>query len=407
MATTIRITSLTSTETSISMSCNVTSQYAASGLYVRMRLNGPNGEYKDSSRFSMQAGQSRAVSVRMTGLEPDTYYEVEAILYNSSGQVVKDMDSIWTDVAAQGPTEYGSITVTDVGYDYISIRLERIPEATSYVIAYRVDGSSSTQNVRVTTLNATIQGLSPETTYVINYYGQNSDGVGPFMPRGEYVTTLSKPKPPTASGTLTVTEVGKTTIKVRLTAIPLATSYIIAYRPTSTSVQQEVTTTSLAYTLSGLLPGTTYYLNYRGQNNDGVGPFGSTITAKTLGAVDPWDWSASNGTASAAQTRAAYQAVTNQGKLSEFSYLVWNDMVSKVKQIIDARSTTWNSDYGSINATNMTSSDRAITALRYNALWWNLSHFVTVSGGKRVAQGDKILGSYFTALTNAMNKSIP
>lgn len=52
--------------------------------------------------------------------------------------------------------------------------------------------------------------------------------------------------------------------------------------------------------------------------------------------VSPWTWSGSNGSASAAQTRAAYSAIQNRGNLSDFSYLVWNDMVDKVKEILDA-----------------------------------------------------------------------
>lgn len=401
MATSITITSLTSTESSISMQCNVISQYAASGLYVRMRLNG--SEYKDSNTFSLSAGGSRVVSISMYGLDPDTYYQVEAILYNSSGQVVKDTDSIYTDASSYPPVDYGSISVRDVGSDYISIRLASIEYATSYVITYRA-GSGSPISVRTTTLNNTIQDLLPGTTYTINYYGQNSDGTGPYMPVGVTVTTLS---PPTTYGSLTVTNITSNSITVQLSRISGATSYLIAYRPSSSSSQQEVRSTSTTYTITGLQPKTLYYLNYRGENSDGTGPYmPSSVTATTLGSVAAWDWNASNGSATAQATRAAYQAITNKGKLSDFSYLVWNDMVSKTKQILDSRSVAWNSDYGTTSESMMTTSDKKITARRFNAVWWNLSHLVTVSGAHKMSPGDRIYGAYFTALTTAMNKSI-
>lgn len=403
MATSITITSLTATETSISMQCNVISQYTASGLYVRMRLNGY--EYKDSSTFSLSAGGSRVVSITMYGLDPDTYYQVEAILYNTSGQVVKDSDYIYTDAASYPPVDYGSISIRDIGSDYVEIRLSSIEYATSYVITYRENGGSPI-SVRTTTLSNTIQGLRPGTTYTINYYGQNDDGTGPYMPSGVTFTTLS---PPTSYGDLTVTDVTANSITVSLTRISGATYYLIAYRPSSSSSQQEVSTSGTTYTITGLQPKTTYYLNYRGANNDGTGPYmPASVTATTLPSVVAWDWNISNGSATATQTKTAYAAVTQKGKLSDFSYLVWNDIVEKTNTVLMARNLTWDNTYGTKSNTVMSSASKAMTAARFNAVWWNLSRMVTVGLGPNPrVPGEVILGSYFTALTNAINKAIP
>lgn len=311
VATSISIASLSASYDSITMECDVTVRYASSSLYVVLRLNGTLTA--QSSTFSLSAGGSRSVTVTKSGLQPDTYYSVEAILYNSSGQVVKDTGGISTEI-----------------------------------------------------------------------------------------------RPPLTSGTLTVTNITATSITVQLAQIPDATSYLIAYRPSTSSTQLEIQTTSTTYTIEGLTPKTTYYLNYRGKNSGGTGPYmSSSVTATTKGEVEPWDWNISNGAATIQQTQLAYQALKNQGVLTNFSYLVWNDMVDKVAQIIDARGVSWHEDYGSIDETKMTSIDKILTAMRFNALWWNLSHFVTVSGAKKVSPGDVVLGSYFTALTDSMNKSIP
>ena len=311
MATSISITSLSASYDSITMKCDVAVRYASSSLYVVLRLNGTLTA--QSSTFSLSAGGSRSVTVTKSGLQPDTYYSVEAILYNSSGQVVKDSGGISTEI-----------------------------------------------------------------------------------------------RPPLTSGTLTVTNITATSITVQLAQIPDATSYLIAYRPSTSSTQLEIQTTSTTYTIEGLTPKTTYYLNYRGKNSGGTGPYmSSSVVATTKGEVEAWDWNISNGNASAQQTKLAYQAITSQGSLDDFSYVVWNDMVNKVIQIVDARCVVWNADYGTEDDTKMTSIDRELTAKRFNALWWNLSHFVTVSGAKKVSAGDLVIGSYFIALTESMNKSIP
>lgn len=309
--TSITLVSLTSSYDSVTAQCNVTVRYATSSLYVVLRLNG--SLTAQSSTFSLSAGGSRAVTISKSGLQPNTYYSVEVILYNASGQVVKDTGGISTTI--QPPTEYGSM------------------------------------NIIATSL---------------------------------------------------------TSITVNLRSISNATSYLIAYRPSTATAQTEIETGATTYTITGLTPNTLYYLNYRGKNAGGIGPYMPTsASAKTINSVLAWDWNKSNGAASAQQTQQAYQAITQSGYLSNFKYTVWNDMVDKTVQIIDARGVTWNSDYGTVASTKMTASDTEMTAQRFNAIWWNLSHFVTVSGAKKALVGDIIYGSYFIALTNAMNKSIP
>ena len=39
-----------------------------------------------------------------------------------------------------------------------------------------------------------------------------------------------------------------------------------------------------------------------------------------------FDWTASNGSATAAQTRKAYTAASEQGQCADFSRYVWNDI---------------------------------------------------------------------------------
>lgn len=211
--TSITLESLTSTSDSITARCKVTVRYTTSVLYVVLRLNGSLTEQSDN--FSLSAGGSRTITVTKDGLQPNTYYSVEAILYNAYGQVVKDAGGI-----------------------------------------------------------------------------------------------------------------------------------------------------------------------------------------STTSSVQAWDWNKS------AQTQQAYRAITQAGYLSDFKYTVWNDMVDKAVEIIAARGAQWNNDYGTVAESKMVSSNRILTAKKFNALWWNLKHFTDVSGVQKAVTGGKIYGSYFIALTDAMNSII-
>lgn len=118
--------------------------------------------------------------------------------------------------------------------------------------------------------------------------------------------------------------------------------------------------------------------------------------------VSKWSWSASNGSATAAQTQAAYSAVTNQGKTSAFSYLVWNDMVDKAMEILNASGGSWNASFATYADTRMSASDRAMTAVRFNSLRYNIGLRYSTGITTRY-QGDVIYGSYFITLANCLN----
>lgn len=132
--------------------------------------------------------------------------------------------------------------------------------------------------------------------------------------------------------------------------------------------------------------------------------------SSTTPVVDYWDWSVSNGSANANQTQAAYSAVANNGETSEFSYLVWNDMCAKVKEVRDAVSGIGSWDTGgsgglSYNNTLMTSSDKVLTADRFNTLRYNIgSQYST--GISEVYTGDVVYGSYFITLMEKVNEWI-
>lgn len=303
-------------------------------------------------------------------------------------------------------TDYGSLSISSYTSTSITVRITRIDKATSYEIIYkREDGYIDYAYTSSTSY--TISGLKPNTTYTINYRGINSSSEGPYIPSGVKVTTE---KLITDYGSMALESVTMNSIAVTISPIKNAVSYYILCRNTTSGAEVSVTTQKMTNTIQGLLPNTTYVLNYYGIDSYGsTGPYMPTgLTVKTKQSVEPWDWNISNGTATATQTRTAYAAITQKGRLSDFSYLVWNDIVDKTNTVLVARNMSWDSTYGTKTSAEMSSTNKVMTANRFNAVWWNLSRMVTVGLGSSPRQpGEKILGSYFTLLTEAINKSIP
>lgn len=136
--------------------------------------------------------------------------------------------------------------------------------------------------------------------------------------------------------------------------------------------------------------------DYEGGGGDEGGGEGTETS------VEPWSWYTSNGSASNSQTWAANEATISLTSVKNFSYLVWNDMVDKVKEILDATGNTWDTYYDTMANTKMTSSDKTLTAKRFNSLRYNIgSHYST--GIEEVEKGNVVYGWYFQRLVGRMN----
>lgn len=119
---------------------------------------------------------------------------------------------------------------------------------------------------------------------------------------------------------------------------------------------------------------------------------------------DKWSWVSSNGDATSTQTQNAYTAFTENGECSDVSYKVWNDMCAKVLEVLDYNENEWHDSYLSFSNTKMSSSDKVLTAKRFNSLSFNASN---ATGGLYAftprEKGQPVKGSYFTDLMNTIN----
>lgn len=181
-----------------------------------------------------------------------------------------------------------------------------------------------------------------------------------------------------------------------------------------TAEKGSVSGTSKYITYAGLTPGTLYEFNYivnftsdTGVTNDYSGGYAEQET-NARSKVERWTWTASNGSASTAQTKAAYSAVTGHGSTTDFSYRVWNDLVNKVNEAAVAAGGSWSvpgSKYLSLEETLMSANDKVLTAKRFNSLKVNIGSHVS-TGIQDVSPGDTVLGSYFITLADKLNQWI-
>ena len=171
--------------------------------------------------------------------------------------------------------------------------------------------------------------------------------------------------------------------------------------------------------------GTYYYIWVRCKDPRDAGSTVLNIEFAEESSITKWDWYSSNGTASANQTIAAYNAVANKQSTKNFSHYVWDDMVDKVKEICDEAVGWWDSasyglSYANTKAIANSNGEYVLTADMFNSLRNNLeiagyqklglSKIPTgTSSGQiphPVNSGDTVFGHYFITLTNYMNSCI-
>lgn len=195
-----------------------------------------------------------------------------------------------------------------------------------------------------------------------------------------------QPQPPTAAGTLTIYKVDVNSVTVRISAISKATGYEIVWRhSTATQIEgtMDVGSTGL-HTIEGLEPETAYVINYRGYNNDGVGPFmntGKTFTTLSL-RPDDWSW---------------WTRVQSDGNI-DISADEWNAFCDRINEFRDYCgltayyfTTVRRGDYISANVVN-----EAVWAIR------NMSP--PISPPSQVTPGvSYVTAAFFNGLKNALN----
>ena len=106
-----------------------------------------------------------------------------------------------------------------------------------------------------------------------------------------------------------------------------------------------------------------------------------TLNYDVGGAIDKYVW------------RAATEAALEEGGyVSVFTYGEWNDIMEKIKEVLDELGYSWDSTYASFANTKMSAQDKYLTAARFNSARYNVGiHHPT--GIQEVSQNQTVDGN--------------
>lgn len=195
------------------------------------------------------------------------------------------------------------------------------------------------------------------------------------------------PKPPTTAGSMTIKKVTSDSVTVGLSSISKATSYEIVWRRSTTTILEgSEETTSRTYTITGLDPDTTYVFNYRGVNDDGVGPFMATGKTVTTLPDRPWDWE-------------WWSSIVSGGEVG-LSAIEWNTFCERINEFREYKGLSWYS------FTEVSRGDFISASIVNQAVRAIQSMNPPISVPNSVRSGSPLAASFFIGLKNSLN-SIP
>lgn len=173
--------------------------------------------------------------------------------------------------------------------------------------------------------------------------------------------------------------------------------------------------------------------------NTFVMSYNSTETSITIPLkITAWNWNISNGSASALQTQAAYDALISKGETRNFSYEVWNDFINKVRTFLTylnmsdvsigesvydyPSTTTYSQLLRGAEMNNTEASGKRMTAKRFNIVRYvigsscpnssfndgsnSIATHQADTGSWDMKPGEIVKGQYFLDLAAYANKMI-
>jgi hypothetical protein len=221
-----------------------------------------------------------AHSVTLTGLMPGTLYDFDVMSANSLALSSTSSNATFTTTGtAPGPV-ISNVTSSGVMSGTATINWTT-DEASTSVVNYGTTtayGSTTSSAALVTTHSVTLTGLTPNTTYDFDVSSANSANTTSTSTSNTFQTTSNTAPPPVISYldfwgiTSSGVTISWSTNEPANTAVAYGTSNALG----QLSPVQTTLTISHGVTLTGLIPGTTYY--FVAQSADGSGNTGYSTT---------------------------------------------------------------------------------------------------------------------------------
>lgn len=298
-------------------------------------------------------------------------------------------------LATQGtvnPAGNATLTVFNIGTAGFAIRLSGLDNSTSIPL-----------NIYFY-LNNTLERIYPTNSSPVleHYYTQLNDGttytakvVIQAVQTGEVYKTLTKtvttstatlPKLPDPQFDFNATIKTSNSISITTIAQTGVTNYYFRIAG-GTIINNGASRT---YVFTGLEPNTQYFIEIK---VGGSGYRDSNWVYSYASTVALWAW-----------TDTEREAFNNHGLVTTINYLRWNEFVDRVYSL-SGNSWLTSSVEGatlSYSATKMTSTDKTLTALRFNSLRYNINAHAT-GGVNIVHTNDEVFGSYFITMEQQVN----
>ena len=252
--------------------------------------------YKKSSDSSWNDSNTTSNSRSISGLTPNTKYDVRARAYNSSGWGSYKTNSFYTKPSASQPTASNTARDKTTATVKLTKGGSNYPDINLYSMEYKKASDSSwttLSNNSTGTWNLT--GLTPNTQYQIRGRTRTNTGLDGSTAWSSYSSTVSfYTKPSAGSATAQcVKNNTQTSIDIKTntsgTYYPGANAYQVRYKLSSASTWTEMTISSnQTQTINNLTSGNTYNIQVRARTAQGLdGTYGysawsSSITVQTV-----------------------------------------------------------------------------------------------------------------------------
>ncbi len=210
---------------------------------------------------------------------------ITCVTYSGGTLVYAMISALASSLGAPG--QVSGLAVTSESASAVTLAWTTLsPSPSSYMVQYRVGGTAGWSTApSVTASMATVTGLLSATSYDFVVYAANSAGVG--SPSAIVTATTSEGLSPPGQ------VIGLTTSNVTANGMSLAwsvpgaggttSSYTVQYRVSGTTVWSTGASglTSTLFTVTGLLPATSYDFVVSAVNGDGTGIPSTIVTATT------------------------------------------------------------------------------------------------------------------------------
>ncbi len=235
----------TTAVTSSSATFNWTAVSGASSYNIRYRITGTT---------TWSTGSSATASYNASGLTANSTYEWQVQTVCSGGSSVFTASTTFTTSSApcNVPTGMSTSTVTSSSATF---NWTAVSGATSYLIRYRITGTTTWTSSSSSTATYSASGLTASSNYEWQILTVCSGGSSAYTAS---ITFTTSSLPCTVPAGMNTTAVTASSATFNWTAVSGATSYTVQYRITGTLSWLTFSTVSPSYSASGLTVGSTY-----------------------------------------------------------------------------------------------------------------------------------------------------